>query len=671
MGMSVLGAMFVWLTGSVATAGPFGGDGKDPIETVGEEIAKEKTESEKAMEERLKAFEDSQRGRRARVVVLRWKGTDTDYSNEALQRNIRNRIARPGAKFYPEVDLYQAGRKERDRNLSHRQQRAVVPDDVIGRVLDAVDEVSQIPYSALSEQTWGLRATELRELADQIWFLDRPELREPLFLLYAYIGYAAENTNTGSPPFYEQVSGRTVNYYWYLAGALAFQEPSLMSKLGDQNIRSSVGYYKDQLETGGFQLLNLSFDDQDGEFDGEQFTKDFEVFVNGDPVVITHPEGILEVPLGRVDVYLAREDGHGLSERLDLDRLLERFYFVRQNAWKTMGLDFQEQLMTHPNECTPPLSGEILNYLSIYAKLHPASEVYIAVPFAGSVAPGRIFLWRWDRDAAQLTLVQDNTGGFPVRFALVASTGAAFSTFDVQDPDPLDLEQALVDQADNPNAPFSPDDLAGELLPTFSPVVDGVPFDLQLRGHYNRLLMAVGAQFKIGIDGENSYIDLYQTNGNPVYEVVEVDCVGGDAGCVAPGGGEPADGEPGTRAAQVTALRRRSLQRLIYATVGVVLGRDAAVGLGPRGYLRVGWTNAPHAVDITAHGGLTTALGKDDDKGKSDSGPGRTRLLVDVDAFAGVLAPFHDSLFVADRGAFAVGAPFFTFGLTGGVGVTF
>lgn len=662
--------LFLWaglapLGPTTAVAGPFGGG--NPIETIEEGLSREPTEEELAEQARLEEFNNSMRGRNARVVVLQWQGSDTDYTNEALKRNIINRIARPDAKFYPEVDLYQKGRQEQDRSVRPGDQRASVPDDVIPVVLDAVDDISQIPYDALDEQEWRLRAEELRQLGDELWFLDRTELMEPLFLLYTYTGYAAENTNDNSPPYYTDISGVPVNYYYYLAGALAYQDPALMSKLSNQDLYASVQNYKDQLESGRFQQLDLSFDDREGEFDGEQFLKDFVLYINGSPIVITDPDGILTVPLGRVDVYLERPgDGHGLSDRVETVRLTDRYYFVRQNAWKTMGIGFQEQLMEHPYECNPDLDGDILTYLSIYAKIHPTSEIYIAVPKGGSTAPGRIFLWRWNRATSQLVLVQDNTGGFPIRFAGVFSSGLAFSTFSFTPPEDAAFEDVLLDQ--EPGSPPNFGALAGSVL-DFAPVIDGPPLDFQLRGHYNRLMMGVGIQFKVGLNGPDSYADLYQVNGRDNHQAVELataDCVEGDDGLVGCAG--TGTGITGTKVVNQLALRERSLQRLVYATIGVVLGSDAAVGFGPRGYLRFGWYNAPHAVDMTAHLGLTPKLGGEPE---GLDRPGRVQMLADFDVFAGVLAPYQDSLYVSNFGFMAVGQPIATFGFTAGLGTTF
>ncbi len=669
-----------------ATAGPFGG-GRGPAETVADEVEKKKSEKELAREARLKAIEDATKAQAARVVVLQWKGTDTTYKNENLQRNVRSRIARPEARFYPDIDLYQSGRTEPDQSLRPVDQRAVVPDDAIARLTDAADEVATIPWNALSEADWGIRAQELLRLSREIWFVDRPELREPLFLLYAQIGRAAENASQGTPPYYEGVRGRTVNYFWYLAASLAHQDPSLMSKITDNDLNTSITFLKDQIDSGAFEPQMLSFALEDRVFDAKGFADEYILVVDGIEQTITNTDGILGVPPGRTDVYLKRDDGHSLSDRVEIGKMDDKVYFVRNNARTLMGLDFIQQLMENPNECTPSLDGKILTYLSIYQRLHPTSDIYIVVPERGSTAPGRLFLWRWNPILGQLTLVRDNTGGFPIRFAALASTGVAFGTVDYTKPDPTELEASVGEEAGAPpNVPQRIDQFAGGL----APIIDGVPIDWQLRGHYNRLMMSVGLQYKIGFGGpeEPSFVDAYQIDkGEDVaVQPAQVPCPDGEGGddfaelnadqqAECRGTGTQSD-SGNNYTTQVLALRERQIQRLVYMTIGVVLKRDASSGFGPRGYLRFGWTNAPHAVDMTAHVGYTARIGRSDAENKKDEDRGgRVRAILDVDFFGGVLAPYRSSIYMAPYDGtnkfLFVGKPFATFGFTVGAGMTF
>jgi hypothetical protein len=253
-----------------ASAGVLPG-GKDPIETIEEEIEASKTEEELKKEAAQKAYDEKQKAKLARVVVLQWRGTDTDYTNESLQRNIRNRIARPDAKFFPDVDMYNPGRVEPDLTVRPVDQRASPPTENVAPVLALVEDTAAIPYNGMREQDWLVRADELRKMADRLWFVDRAELREPVFLLYAQIGKAAENANQGTPPYYEYVDGKAVNYYWYLAGTLAYRDPALLSKISDQELYQNISNYKDRLDAGEFQPLTISFDLNNVEFDGRSF----------------------------------------------------------------------------------------------------------------------------------------------------------------------------------------------------------------------------------------------------------------------------------------------------------------------------------------------------------------------------------------------------------------
>jgi len=117
-------------------------------------------------------------------------------------------------------------------------------------------------------------------------------------------------------------------------------------------------------------------------------------------------------------------------------------------------------------------------------------------------------------------------------------------------------------------------------------------------------------------------------------------------------------------------LRNRTWQRLVFLGVGVMLGKNAAIGLGPRGYIRTGWYNTPHAVDLTGHLGFTgqIPLGKKPE--------GRVRPIADADFWGGALLPYRDSIFTngrtnANSDAIKIGAPVVNFGATLSAGLTF
>lgn len=578
-------------------------------------------------EERERAAEEDRKRkeRMARIIVLRWKDSDTDYADEGVRRNVRSRIDRPDALFFPETDLYQNGRKLKDKTVVPAMQPALVPSTNIPTIMAAVQEVAGLPYNAMQPYQWGLKAQELAALVEGLWFVDRVELREPLFQLYVQIGKAAENQNNPAPPFFDQIGNQAVNYYWYLAAVMAQQEPALMSKVTDQEILGTISYYLEQLQSGAYPTIKVDFE-LDDHWDPEVFAKTYEILMNGLPV---EPDENAQVPvfLGRTDIYLRRKDtGHGLSERLEVTKLDDKFYPVMQNARKRMGIDFIDQLFLHPNECSPELDGDILNYLAIYARMHEKSEVYVAVPQNGN--PNKVWIWRYDRKTAGLNLVGGSGDGFPVRFALVFSTGAMFNDATVSLDSDLSDENTLT-----PEELVDPDRANLDLLNTI------IPFDFELRMHYNRLLVNLGAEFGYNaVEGTSGFVEYYQTPG---HEDDAVTC-------------EKAAGE----CEQV--FNNRTFNRNIWLGTGVVLGRDAGLGFGPRIAARWGWVNMPHGWQVTLDPGWAF---------QPRILPSRERLrpLVDVAIRGGIAIPREKSLQL-ETGEGAVSP---VFGLTAGVGFTF
>jgi len=575
------------------------------------EDAKAKKEAEEAEREaRLAALEAAQSGVTARVVVLAWPGApNVNYEHGGLITNVKARIARPDAIFVPDIDLYQVGRRSPDRSLSPAEQPGSVPDSAIETVMYAVQDIETVPWNAMTEADWGITANSLRKLTDEIWFIDRKELREPLFLLYVQIGRAAENMNNPVAPFYEEIGGQLLNYYWYLAGVMAYEDPALLSSLTNEEMNASITYYKELLDRREIPFMTLSFE-EGGVWDAKKFATEYKVFINGMEVLISDPQALHDVPPGRVDIFLKRGDGYSISDRVELDKLRDKVYFVRDTARKRMGIDLVDQLMEHPNECTPRIEGDILTPIAIYAALHKDAEVYFAVPVAGD--PNKVLLWRWNTEAKTLTKVLDESGGFPVRFAVVGGAGMTFNG-----------ASATVTCEPNP-VPGLPD-ICSPPETTIEP--SGLPLFGQLRIHYIRLMLVAGAEFSIALS-DPGYQDYYQLgDGHTAYET-------------------------GT---ETEALKTLQINRLVYGGLGLVLFKKAALGIGPRGYIRGGWYNAPHMLDVTAHAGLTAEPPGMEQKG-------RVRFIIDAEGFIGVLIPFGDTQFESVLPSF---------GATIGAGMTF
>lgn len=610
----------------------------NPLQGAQEQIQEQRSAEEQAAAERERRLAEAQGQKAARVVVLKWPDSKVDHKSDGLKRNTQARIGRPSAKFYPEIDLYQVGRREPEREVAPLDQRVSVPPSATELVMEAVRDVQMLDWNDLSESKWAKRADQLRALVEEIWFVDRPDLRKPLFHLYLQIGRAATNANLNQAPWFQIVDDENVNYYWYLAGALAWETPALLNEVTDPDLKEKVQYYKARLDDGSIGLLNVSFE-AEGFFDPPKFAGEYQVFVNGREIEVSDPDGIVKVPRGRIDVYLKRTDGFSMSETAEVLRFDDRFegkvWFVRDTARKRMGTDFLKQLMEHPNDCFPDLDEDILTSLAIYAKLHPDAEIYIVIPKAGSA--NNIYVWRYERESGLVERVVDETGGYPVRFAALMGAGLSFNSAAIN----YDVNAAAQQAGNNvATGSLTPPDFSG-LAPELSPA--GIPTIYHLRAHYNRLMVTTGIEFQAGINGP--FQDSYQTDGNPVWKQGETET------------GQPMvdeNGEP----VLVPALRERDFQRLVFAGVGVVLLKDAGYGLGPRGWLRVGWTNVPHAIDLTAHVGITEDIPS---KGKK---PGRVRPIVDGDFFGGVLLPVKDTIFATDK-------PLPQFGFTAAVGLTF
>jgi hypothetical protein len=249
-------------------------------------------------------------------------------------------------------------------------------------------------------------------------------------------------------------------------------------------------------------------------------------------------------------------------------------------------------------------------------------------------------VWRYDRPSANLQLVGGGADGFPVRFGLLVSAGVMNNGATVEyDKNPE--ETAGQDLADDPTTAPDPTSFVDvDLTPAY------IPLNFELRGHYNRLMVAIGSEFGFntgGKDGDSQWIERYHIRGHDDASVAKLKNL-----------------EDGTFLATQKLFNELSINRDLYFGVSAVLGRDAGIGFGPRIGARVGWTNVPYALQTTAHIGWTLAP-----PGIKPLGD-RVRPFVDVDARAGLSWPFKTSLAHVDP---ITVAP--VFGLTGGVGITF
>jgi hypothetical protein len=186
------------------------------------------------------------------------------------------------------------------------------------------------------------------------------------------------------------------------------------------------------------------------------------------------------------------------------------------------------------------------------------------------------------------------------------------------------------------------------------------------------MMVTTGLEFSAHLR-EGPWTGLYQTNsgssedGNPRFSE-DSDPVDVTLTTTTTGGATAQTTEQVT--VPVDVLRERTWQRLVFLGVGVMLGKNAGIGLGPRGYIRTGWYNAPHAVDLTGHLGFTGQI----PFGKEPTG--RVRPIADADFWGGALLPYRDSLFTNGQSNgngddLKIGKPIVNFGATLSAGLTF
>ena len=356
-----------------------------------------------------------------------------------------------------------------------------------------------------------------------------------------------------------------------------------MSKIPTQELSASVSYYLQQLQQGAYPSFKLDFELEDM-YDPVVFPQNYEVLINGLPVTLDD-NAQLDGYLGRTDIYLKRVDsGHGMTERFETVKFDENVYFVRETARKKMGVDFIDQLFLHKNECIAEVDGDILNYLSIYQKMHDKAEVFIAVAEKGN--PNKTWIWRYVRDAAHLRLIAGGGDDFPIRFAFVASSGMLFNGASASFDTDMSDENTIDGSVNGVTNRFD-----GAFKNAF------LPFNFELRAHYNRFMFVFGHEFGLNTRKNNEWFERYHLpKHKSERQATAVFCH--RTSQKPPGPIKSAKGCEDAEAYHMTHWNRYA-----YIGMGGVFGRDAGIGFGPRLQWRNGFTNLPHAWQSTLHFG--------------------------------------------------------------------
>ena len=642
-----------------------------------------KEEMDQAISEAEKEAEKAKQEKQARVIVLRWNNVTADHENPTLQRNVLSAINRTEVTFLPAIDIFQGGREIRDRTIPPERQPAMVPDENIAKVMMAVNNIAGTPWNALTPNQWQEEGQKLLEAAEHIWFIDRVELREPIFQLYAQMGNAANNMNNYAPPFFERVGSQSVNYYWYLAATFAEQDPALMNKVSDSEIAMYIQEQIDNLRSGRYPSMKVDFHLEDN-FDKEEFDKEYEVFLNGLPREVDS-NGQADVFLGRTDIYLKRKDyGHGLSDRYIADKTDDKAYPPLENANKLMTSEFRNQLFRYENECSPLIGDNILTHIAIYAKLHPevSNEIYIAVPKEGN--PNKVWVWRFDPRTTTLNQVANGNEEFPVRFVATTGVGLLFNR--------AQMNTADVNEILNPEAASETvsdgdivEDVTEEVRNRIEATGKYIPFPFELRAHYNRWMVNFGVEYGLSGTNGHQWAEYYQTPQRTPGRTEGLEQPPIQTGelynCEQDVLVEVTNQETGE--VEELLLNRCNVREVLYQPtfnkarffgVGYLFGPDASFGLGPRVAFRSSFLNAPHSWVGTGHFGWAITMPGTEPYNK------RVRFIADVDLRMGGMIHRRRSLYIDTQVSMAnpnntqVYAPKAIeplFGLLLNVGVTF
>ena len=85
------------------------------------------------------------------------------------------------------------------------------------------------------------------ETTASTWSWEDEPWRQAVFRLYVQIGRSAENNSNPAPPNYQQIGAHALNYYWWLAGRMAAQDPALLTLL-ESGLLETIAWHRDHVQ---------------------------------------------------------------------------------------------------------------------------------------------------------------------------------------------------------------------------------------------------------------------------------------------------------------------------------------------------------------------------------------------------------------------------------------
>ncbi|TVQ89434.1 MAG: hypothetical protein EA397_15355 [Deltaproteobacteria bacterium] len=575
-----------------------------PVQTVGPSV----TQAAGALK-RAKDASESQVQGDAKVVVI--STGRHDERSAQVRRKVQSMLPRMDLTFLPDVDLNQEGLVNPKAD-SPENQPGAVPKETVNLLRSAVDDISRVQAENMEPQDWEYYADDLRSLADRVWFVDRDELRAPLFNLYYQIGRSAENAGVFGEPYMRTVDGNNINYYYFLAAALADGDSSLINASVDRDQRETIQAYLSYLETGRIDRAEIPLDLGDV-WDADEFFDTYTIVLNGleldpdslpaKPRAALRRDGILLAAPGIIDLQLKRKDGGvGLAERLEVLKPDDGLLPIRDESRRSVAQVLARALARDLGGCSATPPSGVSSSLVLFAKQH-SDPVYVAMAVDDNPADTEV--WLINAERATLDKVIAPGGNFPVRFVALFGSGITINGATLREP-----SVSSTGRIGRPDARID---------------VGYVPINFHLRGHYKSLLVTTGVE--LGVPVGRQFADSYAV----------------------PRGHAVLDGNNNY------VLKNPIVNRNVFLGAGYMHGARAGEGIGLRAIGRAAIYDVPRTIEPSIH--LGWAL-----EGPAKGDGGRVTSILDFNGFFGLMIPYGASVFEN---------PIVNLGATVGVGTSF
>jgi hypothetical protein len=136
-------------------------------------------------------------------------------------------------------------------------QAAAPAADPWAQARDRVTQVASKPFEGLPAAEWTTHANALLPLCEALRtrpVSERSKNRQLEFDTCAQAGRATDHAGIETAPLFRQVGSTPVNWGYYLAAGLAKGDPTLVSYAQDEEMKGTIGWYLQQINSGALPL---------------------------------------------------------------------------------------------------------------------------------------------------------------------------------------------------------------------------------------------------------------------------------------------------------------------------------------------------------------------------------------------------------------------------------